>query len=205
MYSLETTWSRTFLRAAIVAGSVLLVGFVLFPSMVFVPTMRAWQFTESSITAGLAYAGFNSSSKRNALAALFVWYIILLLLMGPFHRWVLVLNLVYIGGIASAIYGYNFLVKKPVVHTAIQRILVAGGLVAIANGLIIIVLGLILFSWMISHLDETWMHIVANLQFGALIGLAMGVGIELAEYVLRQFVDSHIETEQDHASADDAI
>lgn len=193
----QNGWSRALLRATVVACSGILAGYALYPSLVFVPTMKPSQFVESSITAGIAIAAFRTSSRRNALAALFIWFVIVPVLAGPFHYWLLVLAFVYVSGIAGAIYCYDIIVHRGFADAPLKRTVLAGGLVALANGLIIIVLSLILFRFSLSHLDAVWTNIVDNLKLGALIGLAVGVGIELAEYAIRRMAEpeSHNEAE----------
>jgi hypothetical protein len=193
MNLLENSWAKTVLRAAIVTGCGIAVGFTFYQSLIFIPTMKASQFTESSITAGIAYAALKSSKRRNALAALFLWFIVAPLLGGPFHYWLLVLAFVYIVGIGIAIYCYDLLARKSLFDTPIKRILLAAGLVAFANGANIIVLSLILFGWTIAHLNTAWMNILTNLELGVLIGFGVGVGMELADYVIRRISNSESE------------
>jgi hypothetical protein len=175
--------NRAISRAVVVSGLGIVVGLVLYRLSVFIPTMRASQFLVSGVSIGLAYAAFRGHAIRNGLAALLVWYAVLTGLIEDFNPWGLILNFAYIGGMAGATFVHQRVVETRFVRGAIQRVALAGAFMAIANGLIVVFLAL--FSWkvVLTH-AATWIEVVYyNLQLGALIGLATGLGMELAEYL----------------------
>jgi hypothetical protein len=184
MNSNQDTWSRAVLRATVVAGTSILTGFAFYQWQVFTPTMKAFQFAMSGVSAGIAYAALKNQTPRDGLAALFVWYIILTGLIGEFNSWIPILNFVYVAGIASAIFLYEYILRKPFVHRAIQRVVIAGGLVSITNGVIVIVLLLFAPKVALAHQGVAVDAIYSNLKLGALIGLAVGIGIEFADYLM---------------------
>ncbi|MDE3056740.1 MAG: hypothetical protein KGJ59_02115 [Bacteroidota bacterium] len=189
MNTIESTWKHLLLRAAVVSGVGILVGYIFYRSSVFNPHMRAFQFTVSSITAGIAYAMLKSPVPRNLWAALFSWYIILTGLLITFNRWMLILNLVYIIGVTVAIFVYNNVAAKPFLKRAVLRVAFAGAIIATTNGLIIIVLSLVsVRTVIVSHFTTLLKWVNLNMQFGAIIGLAVGIGIELAEYLDKNVV-----------------
>ncbi len=64
---------------------------------------------------------------------------------------------------------------------------------AFANGVNIIALSLIRFTWTIAQLDAARMNILTNLEIGVLIGFGVGVGMELADYIIRKISSSESE------------
>jgi len=178
----ENHWKHILLRAAIISGAGIITGYIIYGSSVFVPTMKAFQFTESGVTAGLAYAFFKSSMTRNLWTALFVWYVVLCGLLIEFNWWLLILNLTYIGGITGGILLYNRVVAKPYLNKLFLRIIFAGAIISIANSIIIVVLGIFSLWVVVAHFPVWSDAIWFNMKIGAIIGLAIGIGIELAEY-----------------------
>lgn len=175
-------------RALIVAGTVICVGLAIFQSGVFTPTMRAFQFSFSGMTAGLFYAAMKEGNLRLGFAALFVWYLVLTFLIehGEFNSWLLVLNLAYIVGIAGAMYFYGRLVQASLLRGIAQPIAAMGVLTALANGLIVVVLASFSLRQVLDHPMVVVEQSFRNLQIGTLLGLAIGIGIEIAEFVLRR-------------------
>jgi len=184
--------ARTALRFAIVSGTGLGIGAFLFKSAIFIPTLSSFQFTISSVTAGLAYAGLKSGSRRNALAALLVWCILLTSLAGPFHYWLLVLSVAYVSAIGFAIYLYLRTASKPFARGVVRRIALAGIYVALMNGMVVFVLQLIRLTPSLSYpaiaLHHPFDGVLLNLQYGAWIGTAVGFGIESVEYVISRLI-----------------
>jgi hypothetical protein len=52
-------------RALVVSAACIVLGVIIFQNTVFIPTMRAFQFTLSGITAGISYAALKASCIRN--------------------------------------------------------------------------------------------------------------------------------------------
>lgn len=197
MTSTHNSSTHAILRAVVVSGSGLILGFILYRSLVFTPTMKAFQFTVNSVTIGVAYAGLKSSSTRNGFAALFVWYVLLTAVIGEFNSWLPILSLAYIVGMASATFVHQRAVKMRLLRGAIQRIVAAGAIIAIANALIVVFLALFSLKVAVSHASRMMETIYHNLQLGALIGLATGLGMELAEYLNRKFIEHQNEIDDD--------
>jgi len=175
-------------RALIVAGTAIAVGLAIFQGGVFTPTMRAFQFTYSGITAGLFYAAIKEGKLRLGFAALVVWYLVLTFLIehGESNSWLLVLNLSYFVGIAGATYLHGRLVRASLVRGFAQPVAAMGVLTALANGLIVVVLASSSLRVMLDHPMVVVEQSFRNLQLGTVLGLAIGIGIEIAEYLLRR-------------------
>jgi len=196
MNTIEESWKHIALRVLVISGVGILVGFIFYRGHVIIPTMRSFQFTESSITAGLAYAFWKSSTTRNVFAALFIWYVLATGLFVEFNWWLPILHLAYIGGITASIYLYNIVVKR-YARRAILRIIFAGAIIAVANGFILIVLSLFRFDAAISHLTTRLEWANRNMELGAIIGLAIGIGIEIAEYLNGKFIEHEHSIEEE--------
>ncbi len=197
MQSTHSTWKNAMLRAMVVSGFGIALGFVLYQFSIFRPTMRVSQFTFSSITIGMTYAALKVSRQRDGLAALFVWNVVLTGLIEEFNSWLLVLNLAYIAGMAGVTFLHHYVVRRNVVAGAFQRIVLAGAMIAIGNALIAVFLAIISWKVSLSHLGSTMEHVFYNLQIGTLIGLAAGLGMEIAEYLNGKFLEQPEETEGD--------
>jgi hypothetical protein len=201
MDTTQGAWKRAIARAIVVSVLAIAVGLLFYRLSVFVATMRAFQFTISGISIGLAYAALKGDALRNGLAALFVWYALLTGLMEDFNSWLLILNLAYIGGMAGATYLHQRVVQSRVVRGALPRVALAGAFMSIANGLIVVFLVLVSWRTAVFTHPATWLDVAyVNLQIGALIGLATGLGMELAEYVDATFLMQRDETDQENAT-----
>ncbi|HBD07826.1 MAG TPA: hypothetical protein DCZ69_06150 [Syntrophobacteraceae bacterium] len=186
MNSLQKIWTVALIRAAVVAGSGILLGYLLYQSLVFTPAMVAFQFTLSGVTAGVAYAALKGRRVRDGLASLVVWYVIVTFLVENFVPWMLLLNFIYIAEIAVVIWVYVRLIREPLLKSIPARIVLAGALLSMANRLLIVILETILKRHTLGNVGELWELIMRNCQFGALIGLAVGCGIEIAEQIVKK-------------------
>jgi hypothetical protein len=193
------------MRAVVVSGLGIGLGFVFYQFSVFTPTMKAFQFTMSSVTIGVAYAALKGHSTRNGLAALFVWYVVLTAgVIRDFNSWLLVLNLAYIGGMAAATYVHQRVLNTRFSTGRIQRIVLAGVTTALANGLIVLFLALFFLQAAIAHAAAIMETVYYNLQLGSLIGLATGSGMEVAEYLQGTFFDHPKDIDRTEAGTDGA-
>lgn len=193
----QSVWKRAITRAAVVSGLSIAVGLLFYGLSVFIPTMRASQFTISGISIGLTYAALKGDALRNGCAALFAWYALLTALIEDFNSWLLILNLAYIGGMAGATYLHQHVVQTRLVHGPLPRVALAGAFISIANGLIVVFLVLVSWRTAVFTRAATWLEVAYfNLQIGALIGLATGLGMELAEYVEANFLTQPDEADQ---------
>ncbi len=174
------------IRALLVAASTVVVGLVLFHERVFIPTSREFQFLVCGVTGGLFYGALRANSLRNGLAALFVWYIVLSLLIGHPSLWNFTLDLVYIVAVAAAVYLCYRLDRSSVLRTSLQRIAAMAVFMGVANGLAIIVLSLIHFQTLLAHPLTVLEYALLNLELGTIIGLGLGAGMEGAEWILRR-------------------
>jgi hypothetical protein len=189
MNSTSDSWKHIIMRAVIVTGMGIVLGAALYQFAVFTPSMKAFQFSMSSLSIGIMYAALKSRRLRDGLAALLVWYVILTGLMEEFNSWLLFLNLAYIGGMAGAVVLHQRAVRSPFVHGAVLRIVLAGATVGVVNGVVVIVLAVLIWNSALAHISSIMAAVYFNLQIGSLIGLATGSGMELAEYLIGKFPD----------------
>ncbi len=190
MVSSRNPWIQTILRAVVVAGTGIGIGYYLYGSFIFMPHYVASQFAESSITSGIAYAALRSTNRRNAPAALLVWYIVYIsrLSTSGFYYWTFILTFAYVAGIGCAMLLYDTFSRKPFAGSRIRRIALAGIFTATLNSLIVVALLLIRFIFWHHLLTVTPNHstlsdITHNFGLGAWIGTATGIGMEIAEYL----------------------
>ena len=186
MDTTENTWKQTILRALIISGSGILVGFLLYGRAITISTLMPIQFTLSSITAGIVYAALKSQSPRSVWAMLFVWYALITGREAMHNSWLFILAFVYIAGITSAMFAYNYIVARPLANRLVLRPIFAAAITALVNGLIIIALALISYMVYGVHFKIRLDIVNSNVQFGAIIGIAIGIGIEIAEYLIKK-------------------
>ncbi len=201
----DTHLNRAIVRTVVIGVTGIGVGFALYRLSAFTPTMRAFQFVMSSVTIALAYAGGKDQNVRNGLAALFVWYVVLTGVIEEFVPWMLILNALYISGMAAATFVSQSVLKSRFTTKAVLRIAVGGAIISLANGLIIVLLGLSFYKSMVAHFGTTFDLLVGNLQLGALIGLATGTGMELAEYFIRRYLERPVDNVVDDAAGDKPV
>jgi hypothetical protein len=183
---------HTITRTLIVAAATIALGFILHGSLIFIPTMVAFQFTFSGITAGVFYGFAKTASLRNAIAAAFVWYLASTL-RDVHNSWLFILSLVYVAGISGAVYIYMLLIKRRVFNGIIQRVATITLLTAIINALLILVLMAITAPSRSVDAQTVSGLAQGNFQIGILIGLGIGLGIEIAEYILGLKSFQHID------------
>jgi hypothetical protein len=172
-------------RALVVALASIAFGVLFFRSNVFISTMRASQFLSSGITAALFYAALKVSRPRDGLAALLVWYLILTLLIVRPDSWLFILAAVYVVGIATAVYVYDYFARKNFVRGLLQHVAAMGVLTGLANGVIVVILFLIGMGQHTFTSGRVFAIAFNNLQLGSVIGIALGFGMQLAEFLLR--------------------
>jgi hypothetical protein len=91
-----------------------------------------------------------------------------------------------VAGIAAAVFLYCYFVRKEVVRGLLQRVAAAGVILAIANALIILFLGMFNLHTVSASPGSYASAALRNLQIGTLIGIGFGLGVELAEYIIRR-------------------
>lgn len=186
MNSNNNTWKQVILRGVIVSGLVIAFGFIVYQSSIFTPTTPPFLFLVTGVTIGISYAAFKSSVPRNGFIALFVWYVILTGRHASHNAWIFILEGSYIMGITGAIYLYILIADKPFINGRTQRIVASTLIIGIVNGLIVIFLGLFRIGAVVAHPEVFLQASYYNLKIGAVMGILSGLGIELAEYVIKR-------------------
>jgi len=181
-------------RLLVITTSGLLVGYLFRGSSIFDPSTVAFQFTFNSITAALFYSTMKSSSTRNAIVVALVWYL-LNTLTYPKNVHMIVMYLVYVAAILVAVMIYIRIIQRTMFQGIVQRIVAFSLLTGLLNGIVVIVLEIIWTVFAGVHFQRTSAIVVENFQLGALIGLGVGVGIQLAEKMLshesfRRFIEA---------------
>jgi hypothetical protein len=184
--STQDVAKHTILRMVVVACAILGFGLVFFRLKVFDVGMIASQFLAGGITAAIAYSALKTSRWRDGFVALLVWYIVLTFLVVQYHAYLLILNFAYVAGIAAAVYLYYYFVRKEVVRGLLQRVAAAGVILAIANAFIILFLGMFNLHAVYASPGSYASTILRNLQLGTLVGIGFGLGVEIAEYIIRR-------------------
>jgi hypothetical protein len=184
MSPLKGHFDHTIIRILIIAASGIAAGYIFYGFPIFITTVAPFQFTYHTITAALFYGILKSSSRRSALLAVLVWCAISTLIDVK-NTSVIVMDIANVAGVSAAMYLYLRLLHRPILSGVFQRLATASLLVGAANALIAI--GLILFWAVLAgmSLQRIPQAALSNFQIGTLIGLGIGTGIEISEYVIR--------------------
>jgi hypothetical protein len=194
MSTLQGHLKSLLVRLLVITISGLLIGYLFRGSSIFDPSAVAFQFTFNSITAALFYSTMKSSSTRNALVVALVWYL-LNTLTYPKNVHMMVMYLVYVAAILVTVMLYLRSIRRPMFQGTVQRIVAFSLLTALLNGLVVVVLEIIWTVFAGAQFQRTSAIAFENFQLGALIGLGVGAGIQLAEYMLshesfRRFIEA---------------
>jgi hypothetical protein len=184
--STQDVVKHTILRMLLAACTTVGFGLIFFRLNVFEMGLIASQFLISGITSATAYAALKTPRWRDGLAALFVWYVVLMFLAGGYNAYLLILYLAYVAGIAAAVCLYCYFVRKEIVRGVLQRVAAAGVIIAVANALIILFLGFFNTHAVAASPGSFASTVFRNLQIGTLIGIGFGLGVEIAEYIIRR-------------------
>jgi len=183
MKSLETT-KQALVRSISISGFIIAVAFFIYHESVFTPTRWPFQFLLSGITVGISFTTFRDQYYREGLALLFLWYIIIVGSIPERHAWLYILHGTYTCIIAAAVYVYLIIVRKPFIKNEILRMSTSIVVLGLANCCIIVVLSIYSLPSLFSNFSRILDAMFLNLKIGALLGLLMGIGIELADYIV---------------------
>ena len=184
MDSTEKFLKQVAVRALIVTGIGLGIGFLIFRLNIFKSSMPTFQVTMACVTVGVFYAMLKGYNLRNAMAVLLLWYLISNIIDGPRHYWMMIVNLVYIAGLSLTVYLYMLIIRKGLISNIIIRIALFVVITAIMHALIVYVLALFSLPKAVAQPYSIMLVGFHNLELGTLIGLALGIGIEVADYTV---------------------
>lgn len=184
--STQDVIKHTILRMVVVTCATVGFGLVFFQLKVFDVGMIASQFLSGGITASIAYAALKTPRWRDGFVALLVWYIVLTFLVVQYRAYLLIPNFAYVAGIAAAVYLYYYFIRKEMVRGVLQRVAAAGVIMAITNAVIMVFLGMFNLHAVYASPGSYASTVFRNLQLGTLIGIGFGLGVEIAEYIIRR-------------------
>jgi len=171
-------------RCISISGIIITLAFLIFARSVFIPTRWPFQFLVSGITIGLTYTSFREKYYREGLGLLVLWYTILLGFIGELHGWIFILEGAYIILISVAVYLFIKIIQKPTMNNKFLRVCSSTVILGVVNSFIIVVLNLFSISMILSRLPEIFNAMLLNLKIGAMLGLFMGIGIELSDTLI---------------------
>ena len=174
------------MRAVIVAVACVAFGFAVYQQHIFNIYHTQVQFVFAGITIGIAYAFAKANRLRDGVAALVVWYVVLVGLLLHEHSFVSVRDAVYIALHGFGVYFFLKLLSPTFRQTRVARIASYTVIASLVNGAVIPVQALIhwktvSFNGLLNGFE--WMVIL-----GLMIGVSCAVGMELAEEGIRRFL-----------------
>jgi|GEM_PF-2844277 len=187
---METNWTQdvvkiTVVRLIVVAITVVAFGSLFFRLSVFDLRVLPSQFVTSGVAASVVFAALASPRRRDGAIALLVWFVVLTFIVGRFTLLHANVNAAYVAGVGASVYAYDSCVRRGTLRGGVQRVAFAGVLTAVANAVIMVYLAL--FSWYTVFASTGFFAsmVFRNLQIGTLVGIAFGLGAELAAYIIR--------------------
>jgi hypothetical protein len=93
--------------------------------------------------------------------------------------------LIYIAGIAASVYVYMLLVRRPLFNGVVRRLATISLLIGMFNVLILLTLSAFQATYGHVRFGTSMSAALDNFQLGTLIGLGIGIGIEVVEYLIR--------------------
>lgn len=183
MKNIETL-KQAIIRCFTISGLIIAIAFLIYRAEVFTPTMWPFQFLVSGITIGIAFTTFREKNYWGGLALLLLWYLVLTIPTSQGNSWIFILEGVYTVIISAAVYLYIHIAGKSFIKNEISRIVTSTLVIGIFNSLNILVLSLYTLQSLFSHFPSIVDAMFLNLKIGAMLGLFMGVGIELADYLI---------------------
>jgi hypothetical protein len=175
---------QSLVRCISTSGFIIAIAYFIYQDSVFTPTHSPFQFLISGITIGISYTSFRNQNYREGLALLLLWYFIIIVSISERHTWLFILEGTYICIIAAAVYAYLNIIRKPFIKDEIFRIVTSTVIIGIANCLIIVVLNLYSLPSIFINFPNILDIMLLNLKIGVILGLLMGIGIELANYLV---------------------
>ena len=172
-----------FIRGLLVAACVAGAGVLSYGRLIFVPTMSAFMFPVSGTSIGIAYGAFKGGHTRQGIIALLLWYLVLCG-FSPYILWMYIMNGTYVTILALTMAAMPLLGDKLRLRHWSQRIILAALLIGIAHALTIVVLDLFRMQRFLGNPLRYLGFSLENLRRGTVIGLAAGMGMELAEVIV---------------------
>ena len=175
---------QALVRCISISGVIIGLAYLIHGSSVVIPTRWPFQYLISGITIGIAFTTFRDNNYREGIALLALWYVILLGSIAERFMWIFILEGTYIIIISFAVYLYITIIRNPFINNEFLRVCTSIVILALANSFIIIVLKLISLTPIYPHLSQIFDAMFLNMKIGAMLGLFMGVGVELSDSII---------------------
>lgn len=167
--------------SSILFGTVacVLLGFMFFGLNVFNPRSPLFQFLSFGIVGSVSFALFRANRLRDAIFANVLFFLILFIASG--NRFFLT-HLFYFAVVVFSVFAYSEWVYPKLQSLKLVRPLTLAGFFAICFLLVTLILTVLYHA--------KAMHVLPfrNMPIGFLIGLGLGIGFEISEYVIQKGV-----------------
>lgn len=155
------------------------LGFIFFGSDVFNTRSPMFQFPVYGFVGSVAFILFKLKSYRDALFILVLVFLLEYLLTGSRY---LLTHLIYFSSVVLGVYLF-----LRYFYNRIRRIKYAGPLILAGIFGLLFVADMLLLSIIYSHGEVKFLPL-KTMPIGFLIGLGVGIGIELSEYIKARYV-----------------
>ncbi len=185
------TLKRFFVTAILAALGSVVVGFIFFHARLFDIGRGGYQFLSFGIIGGAVFAAFRFFDKRNAVLILLILVVLNEVLLNATGRAVLWQDLLYYAGLCAAVILFSEYYFRKLAEAALVRLPVLTSLLAL-NYLVVAVIIYLFYQSNPSVPQLNLSQIIYyDLAQGFLIGLGLGLGIEVAEYILKKPAAAH--------------
>jgi hypothetical protein len=170
------------------ATTTAVIGFIFFQSAIFEINGSSFQFLTFGIAGGMIFSTFRFLSKQQAAFSI-ILLLVLDLVLDRSTTWRFMLrDAIYYFGITAAIFLFAYYFFNKLRGVLLARILVLGSTIALSYLAITIILYLVFLPSSNGFSPDLSQMIYFNLSQGFLIGLGIGIGIELAERALKRWI-----------------
>ena len=156
----------------------LMLGFIFFGFRVFTIGHAPFQFTAYGLVGSISFSLFAFRRYRDALFVLLLLFALNIALVGTAY---LFTHLLSFGSVVAVTYIFSRYYFFELGNLKLARPLILAGLLSILYLLITAFLG------MFYETDIVRVAVFGNMPYGFLVGLGLGLGFELAEFLIRRY------------------
>lgn len=165
--------------STVFAGSLctIILGFIFFQFRIFNVHHPLFQFVAYGIVGSVAFALFLQRSYRDAVFALILLFVLIVIVAGIYRFTLLVTHSFFFLAMVFSILFFERHFYGKMVNIKIARPIVLAGIVAVTFVLASTILRLLFYP------SEGQFHFFSNMPIGFLIGLGLGIGFEVSKFL----------------------
>lgn len=155
----------------------LIIGLLFFGLKIFDTKHPLFEFFTFGIIGSVAFSLFNTKRFRDAIFALIFLFFFNVIIVGMSKASILITYLLYFSGVILSTYLFIKYFYNQLANIKIARPMVLAGILAILFVVVTIT------QWILFASGEKQFYVLSNLPLGFLLGLSLGIGFELSDYL----------------------